>query len=73
MNLTIAVRLETVKNLLTTTHLNSNQIAGRVGFSDVRCLRRFFKAHTGQTIQQFRSLNSLSSVSASAAAFLLEA
>lgn len=73
MNLTIAVRLETVKNLLTATLLDSNEIAERVGFSDVRCLRRFFKAHTGQTIQQFKNHNSLPSVSSSASAFSLEA
>jgi AraC-like DNA-binding protein len=53
-DLNVATRLETVKNLLATTHLESKEIASRIGFSDVRSLRRFFKTHTGKTIQQFR-------------------
>jgi AraC-like DNA-binding protein len=53
-DLNAATRLETVKNLLATTHLESKEIASRIGFSDVRSLRRFFKTHTGKTIQQFR-------------------
>jgi len=51
----VATRLEAIQNMLATTNLETGQIADRVGFSDVRSLRRFFKAHTGKTIQQFRS------------------
>jgi AraC-like DNA-binding protein len=51
----VATRLEAIENMLATTNLETGQIADRVGFSDIRSLRRFFKAHTGKTIQQFRS------------------
>ncbi|MFZ0718047.1 helix-turn-helix domain-containing protein, partial [Mycobacterium sp.] len=50
----IAIRLEAIQNLLATTDLEIRQIAHRVGFSEERSLRRFFKARTGRTIQQFR-------------------
>lgn len=50
-----AARLEAVENLLATTNLKSSQIADRVGFSDVRSLRRFFRSHTGKTLQRFRA------------------
>jgi AraC-like DNA-binding protein len=50
----IAIRLEAIQNLLATTDLDNRQIAHRVGFSEERSLRRFFKAHIGRTIQQFR-------------------
>jgi AraC-like DNA-binding protein len=53
-DLSVAVRLESIQNLLATTHLGSKAVAGRVGFSDVRSLRRFFKSQTGRTIRQFR-------------------
>jgi AraC-like DNA-binding protein len=53
-DLCIATRLEAIRNLLATTNLESKEIADRIGFSDLRSLRRFFKAHTGKTIQQFR-------------------
>lgn len=52
--LSTATRLQIIKNLLATTDLKSVEIAGRVGFSDVRSLRRFFKQHTGHTLRQFR-------------------
>lgn len=64
-DLVIAVRREAVENLLATTDLDGSQIADRVGFADVRSLRRFFKAHTGKTIQQFRS-DTLGNASANA-------
>ena len=51
----VVTRLEAIENLLATTNLEAGQIADRVGFSDIRSLRRFFKAHTDKTIQQFRS------------------
>lgn len=51
----VATRLEAIENMLATTDLEACPIAHRVGFSDVRSLRRFFKAHTGKTIQQFRA------------------
>jgi AraC-like DNA-binding protein len=51
----VATRLEAIENLLATTNLETSQIADRVGFSDVRSLRRFFKAQTGKTLQQFRA------------------
>jgi AraC-like DNA-binding protein len=51
----VATRLEAIENMLATTNLETCQIADRVGFSDVRSLRRFFKTHTGKTIQQFRA------------------
>jgi transcriptional regulator GlxA family with amidase domain len=38
-----------------TTTLEAAQIADRVGFSDVRSLRRFFKAHSGKTVNEFRA------------------
>lgn len=50
-----ATRLETIENLLATTTLEADQIADRVGFSDVRSLRRFFKAHSGKTVNEFRA------------------
>jgi len=53
-DLNVSVRLETIRNLIATTKLESKEIADRVGFSDVRSLRRFFKAHTAKTLQQFR-------------------
>ena len=53
-DLTVATRIETIRNLLATTRLESKEIADRIGFADVRSLRRFFKTHTGKTIQQFR-------------------
>jgi AraC-like DNA-binding protein len=40
---------------LATTTLEARQIADHVGFSDVRSLRRFFKAHTGKTINEFKA------------------
>jgi AraC-like DNA-binding protein len=54
-NLHVAARLETIKNLLATTDLESKEIAAHIGFSDVRSLRRFFKTQTGRTIKQFRT------------------
>ena len=51
----VATRLGAIENLLATTSLETNQIADRVGFSDVRSLRRFFKTHTARTLAQFRS------------------
>jgi AraC-like DNA-binding protein len=50
-----STRLEAAQNLLATTHLGSSQIAERLGFADARSLRRFFHAHTGRTLQQFRA------------------
>jgi AraC-like DNA-binding protein len=47
-------RLETIKNLFATTHLETTEIAALAGFSDVRSLRRFFKAQTNQTPKRFR-------------------
>jgi AraC-like DNA-binding protein len=54
-DLHVAARLETIKNLLATTDLESKEIAAHIGFSDVRSLRRFFKSQTGRTIKQFRT------------------
>lgn len=54
-DLHVAARLETIKNLLATTDLESKEIAAHIGFSDVRSLRRFFKTQTGRTIKQFRT------------------
>ena len=53
--LSIATRLELTKNLLATTNLDTSELAARVGFGDVRSLRRFFKSHTGKTIREFKS------------------
>jgi AraC-like DNA-binding protein len=53
-DLLISIRLEAIQNLLATTRLEGKAIAERVGFSDVHSLHRFFKAHIGKTIQQFR-------------------
>lgn len=54
-DLNVITRLEAIRNLLATTNLESKALADRVGFSDVHSLRRFFKSHTGKTIQQFRT------------------
>jgi AraC-like DNA-binding protein len=54
-DLNVTTRLEAIRNLLATTNLESKALADRVGFADVHSLRRFFKSHTGKTIQQFRS------------------
>lgn len=53
--LLVATRLEAIKNLLATTRLENKLIAERVGFADVRSLRRFFGAQTGSTLQGFRA------------------
>jgi AraC-like DNA-binding protein len=53
-DLNVATRLEAIENLLATTNLESGQIASRVGFAEVRSLRRFFKTHTGKTMHQFK-------------------
>lgn len=53
-DISIATRLEAIRNLLATTTLEGKEIAVRVGFSDVRSLRRFFRTHTDKTLQQFR-------------------
>lgn len=54
-DLSVATRLEAIRDLLATTTLESKEIAARVGFAEVRSLRRFFKTHTGKTLQQFRT------------------
>jgi len=53
--LSTELRLETIKNLLATTHLDAKELALLAGFSDARALRRFFKAQTRQTLKQFRA------------------
>jgi AraC-like DNA-binding protein len=52
--LSIAIRLEAIQDLLATTNLGAKEIAVRLGFSDIRSLRRFFKAQTGKTLALFR-------------------
>lgn len=49
-----AMRVEAAKTLLRTTLLRCNEIAWRVGFSDVYFFHRIFKKHTGITPNQFR-------------------
>lgn len=53
--LSIAVRLEAIQDMLATTNLGAKDIALRIGFTDVRSLRRFFKAQTGKTLAVFRT------------------
>jgi len=53
--LSVAVRLEAIQDMLATTDIGANEIAVRVGFTDVRSLRRFFKAQTGKTLAVFRT------------------
>lgn len=53
--LSTQLRLETIRNLLATTDFEAKEIAALAGFSDIRSLRRFFKAQTGQTLKTFRS------------------
>lgn len=49
------IRIEAAKTLLKTTTLRCNEIAWRVGFSDVHFFHRIFKKHTNQTPVQFRN------------------
>jgi len=49
------LRIEAAKTLLKTTPLRCNEVAKRVGFSDVYFFHRIFKKHTGVTPNQFRS------------------
>jgi AraC-like DNA-binding protein len=53
--LSIAIRLEAIQDMLATTNLGAKEVALRMGFSDVRSLRRFFKAQTGDTLAVFRN------------------
>lgn len=48
------LRIEAAKTLLKTTPLRCNEVAHRVGFSDVYFFHRIFKKHTGVTPNQFR-------------------
>ena len=48
------IRIEAAKTLLKTTPLRCNEVAYRVGFSDVYFFHRIFKKHTGVTPNQFR-------------------
>ncbi len=48
------IRIEAAKTLLKTTPLRCNEVAHRVGFSDVYFFHRVFKKHTGVTPNQFR-------------------
>jgi AraC-like DNA-binding protein len=49
-----AIRIEASKTLLKTTTLRCNEIAWRVGFSDVYFFHRIFKKDVGLTPTQFR-------------------
>ncbi|MBN1846295.1 MAG: helix-turn-helix transcriptional regulator [Sedimentisphaerales bacterium] len=49
------IRIEAAKTLLKTTPLRCNEIASRVGFSDVYFFHRIFKKHLGMTPNQFRA------------------
>jgi AraC-like DNA-binding protein len=49
-----AIRIEAAKTLLKTTVLRCNEIAWRVGFSDVYFFHRIFKKHIGLTPVQYR-------------------
>jgi transcriptional regulator GlxA family with amidase domain len=53
--LSIAIRLEAIQDMLATTNLRAQEIAERMGFTDVRSLRRFFKAKTGKTLAELRT------------------
>lgn len=48
------IRIEAAKTFLKTTNLRCNEIAWRVGFSDVYFFHRIFKKHTSLTPIQFR-------------------
>ena len=48
------LRVEAAKTLLKATSLCCNEIAPRVGFTDVYFFHRIFKKHTGLTPNQYR-------------------
>ncbi|WP_161488120.1 AraC family transcriptional regulator [Sedimentisphaera cyanobacteriorum] len=49
------IRINASKTLLKTTSLRCNEIANRVGFSDVYFFHRTFKKHTGKTPSNYRA------------------
>ncbi|ARN57822.1 AraC family transcriptional regulator [Sedimentisphaera salicampi] len=49
------IRINASKTLLKTTSLRCNEIADRVGFSDVYFFHRTFKKHTGKTPSSYRA------------------
>ncbi|SFC61335.1 GlxA family transcriptional regulator [Pseudoalteromonas denitrificans] len=50
------LRIETVKDLLSSSNLSIQEIAFEVGYSDQGYLTRLFKKHLGQTPKQYRAL-----------------
>jgi AraC-like DNA-binding protein len=53
-DLVAKTRFDAIMNYAATTHLSHEQIADKLGFSDARSLRRFFKKRTGKTISEYK-------------------